>query len=96
VLTSRDAFIKAVGKIQPHLWKLTFFSIGLVALAGFIGGLVISSGHTSPDTSCLIFLFGVWTTLAVAIPLTLCVFLGVVFVYGFILFLWFRFRAPKV
>jgi hypothetical protein len=95
VLSSRNAFIKAVEKILPHLWKLTFFSIGLVVLSGIIGGCVVSSRQQNPGWGPLFFAYGAWKALAVAIPVTLCVFLVSVFLYGFILFLYFRFRASK-
>jgi hypothetical protein len=95
MLSSRDAFIKAAEKIAPRLWKLTFLSIAVVALVGIIGGVVVGSRTQSPGWASLSFMYGAWITLAVAIPVTLCVFVGAVFIYGFILFLYFRFRVPK-
>jgi hypothetical protein len=80
MLSSRDAFIKAAEKISPHLWKLTFLSITVVALVGVIGGGVVGSRTQSPGWGSLLFMYGAWTTLAVAIPVTLCVFVGAVLI----------------
>jgi hypothetical protein len=94
-MSSRDALTGAAEKLVRCLPALALCSVGALLLCVIIGGTAATSDHGSPGWGSVFFMAGAWQTLAVAIPVTLCVFVFCAVMYGFVVFCYLRFRTPK-
>ena len=90
-----EAFTRMADRLVRQLPFIVGISIFLIILIAAIAGLSMSSRQGTPGWGSLFFIFGASQSMMTIIPISLCIILISLFIYGLILFVIFRFRKDN-
>jgi hypothetical protein len=89
------AFTRVAERLVRQLPFIVGISVLLIILIAAGAGSAMSSRQGTPGWGSLFFIFGASHSLATVIPIFLCIVLILLFIYGVILFVIYRFRKDN-